>query len=120
MEISKIGSLLAGAVAIVFSSTVLADDPSVATSATSSTATSTTTSTSAPAATPESVPPIATGTIKCSGTNACKSQSACKTATNACKGQNACKGKGISMMNTEKDCTDASGTVVKDTDATTK
>ncbi len=48
--------------------------------------------------------------VACYGVNSCKGKSACKTSANACKGQNACKGKGVTMMKSEKKCTDKKGT----------
>ncbi|KTD78830.1 hypothetical protein [Legionella waltersii] len=51
--------------------------------------------------------------VACYGSNACKGQSACKTANNACKGQNSCKGKGMTMVDSEKTCTDAGGTTTE-------
>ncbi len=51
--------------------------------------------------------------VHCMCVNACKGQSACKSASNACKGQNACKGKGLTIMGSEKECTDKGGSVAK-------
>ncbi|MBI2339172.1 MAG: hypothetical protein HYU99_02235 [Deltaproteobacteria bacterium] len=55
-----------------------------------------------------------TAKVKCSGMNECKGKGMCKGMDNACKGQNGCKGKGWMEMDTEKDCTDKKGTVVKE------
>ncbi|MFZ0680261.1 hypothetical protein [Candidatus Binatus sp.] len=53
--------------------------------------------------------------IKCLGANACKGQSACKTATstNDCKGKNSCKGKGYVITADAKSCEAAGGHVGK-------
>lgn len=53
------------------------------------------------------------GEVKCMGMNACKGKGACKTATSSCKGANSCKGQGMTMVKTEKECTDMKGTVAK-------
>ena len=47
----------------------------------------------------------------CMGLNECKGNSSCKGGDHACKGQNECKGKGVTMMKSEKACTDKGGTV---------
>jgi hypothetical protein len=56
------------------------------------------------------------GSVKCAGINSCKGTGACGAAdgSHACAGKNECKGKGWIMTATEKECTDASGTVVKE------
>jgi hypothetical protein len=53
--------------------------------------------------------------IKCVGGNACKGQSACKTATSGsdCKGKNSCKGKGYVITADAKSCEAAGGHVGK-------
>ncbi|HKM99631.1 MAG TPA: putative cross-wall-targeting lipoprotein signal domain-containing protein [Candidatus Binataceae bacterium] len=80
------GAVLATAVALMFSgTTVMADD-------------------SSKPASPQ---------VKCVGGNSCKGQSACKAASNDCKGQNGCKGKGFTMEQDEKGCTDKGGTPSK-------
>ena len=53
------------------------------------------------------------GKVKCSGINSCKGTSACKSEANECHGKNGCKGKGWTWTKSEKECTDAHGTVVK-------
>src|SRR6266436_7618369 len=53
--------------------------------------------------------------IKCVGGNACKGQSACKTATSGsdCKGKNSCKGKGYVITADAKSCEAKGGRVGK-------
>ena len=53
----------------------------------------------------------ATMTVRCMGINSCKGTGACSTAANGCHGANSCKGKGVTMVATEKECTDKKGTV---------
>lgn len=86
----QVGTILAAAVGVMFTSAAFATDV-------------------APANHGE-------GTVKCVGANSCKGTSACKTATNACKGQNSCKGSGFIMTKDEKECTDKGGKVEKTAD----
>jgi hypothetical protein len=51
--------------------------------------------------------------IKCLGANACKGQSACKTATSDCQGKNSCKGKGYVVTADSKTCEAKGGHVGK-------
>jgi hypothetical protein len=51
--------------------------------------------------------------VKCDGGNACKGKGGCKSAHNDCAGHNGCKGQSFTMTKTEKECTDAGGTVAK-------
>lgn len=53
------------------------------------------------------------GKVKCQGINACKGKGACHSKENACAGKNGCKGKGWTNVQTEKECTDKGGKVVK-------
>jgi hypothetical protein len=55
--------------------------------------------------------PAATMTVRCVGINSCKGTGSCSTASNGCKGTNSCKGKGVTMVSTEKECTDKKGTI---------
>lgn len=50
--------------------------------------------------------------VHCYGVTSCAGHNDCKTAENACKGQAVCKGHGFLVMS-EKECTDAGGTVGK-------
>lgn len=54
--------------------------------------------------------------VKCAGANECKGKGQCASADgkSSCAGKNDCKGKGWQMVETEKGCTDAKGTVVKE------
>lgn len=52
--------------------------------------------------------------VKCAGNNECKGKGACGGEGHACAGKNECKGKGWTMVESEKACTDAKGTVVKE------
>ena len=50
----------------------------------------------------------------CKGHNACKGKGGCKGGDGGCAGKNSCKGKGWIKVETEKECTDKGGTVVKE------
>lgn len=64
-------------------------------------------------ATDAAAPTEAPKKVKCSGVNECKGKGACGGATHDCAGKNECKGKGWISVDTEKECTDKAGTVVK-------
>jgi uncharacterized membrane protein len=51
--------------------------------------------------------------VKCAGINECKGKSACHGNGNACVGQNTCKGKGWIEVQSEKECKDKGGKVLK-------
>ncbi len=68
---------------------------------------------SATAAMAAEATPAAVAKVKCSGINDCRGKSECHTAASKCAGKNECKGKGWVTVDTEKACTDKTGTVVK-------
>jgi hypothetical protein len=53
------------------------------------------------------------GKVKCAGINSCSGKGACSAAdgSHGCAGKNACKGKGWVHVESEKECTEKSGTV---------
>ena len=54
-------------------------------------------------------------TVKCAGINECKGHGACAAADGShdCAGKNSCKGKGWIKVESEDECTEKGGTVVK-------
>jgi hypothetical protein len=52
-------------------------------------------------------------TVTCYSINSCKGQSACKTTSSQCKGLNTCKGKGITVVESAKACTDQGGSITE-------
>ena len=68
-------------------------------------------SASLPASAGDAPATATTATVRCMGINSCKGTGTCSTATNSCAGANSCKGKGVTMVSTEKECTDKKGTV---------
>ena len=55
-------------------------------------------------------------TVKCMGINACAGHGECgaKDGSHDCAGKNECKGKGWVKVETEKECKDKGGEVLKD------